>query len=349
MRALCWTLLLALTASGCFFGGDGEDECSPGGEKIAEAHQALATLTGDDEALYYLDWEDTDLETSRGVTLVTRLAKDGGEPEVLVRSDAEEAYAKKRIAVDATHVYYLDHCIPAAPTCARLFRVPSRGGDPELLVEDRVHDFMLRGDTIVYSTSDENGLQEGEPDGSLWSLDKAGGEPEELASGLYHLRDVELDAGDAIYFTDTEGPDLGPWRLRRLGAAEPVSVFPTTWFGPPIVAQDDRYLFLLADLRIVRVPKQGGDWEPASPPREYGIAAATAYDGVLYGADAGLWWSEGDDGPSHYECGAVVAVIAGGSAYQELAAETEEASAIWVDDRYVFWTSYRGAIFQTPR
>lgn len=347
MRALCLLLPVALGA-GCFGGDDGA-ECAAEGEQIAEAHDALSTLTGDGEALYYLDWEDTDRETSRGVTLVTRLPKSGGAPEVLVRSDAEEAYAKTRIAVDDTHVYYLDHCIPAAPTCARLFRVAKAGGEPELLVEDRVYDFDLRGDTIVYSTSNENGLQEGTPNGSLWSIDRSGGAATELLSGLYHLRDVELDGGDAVYFTDTAGGDLGPWRLRRLGAAEPVSVFPTMWFGPPIAAQDERYLYLLADFRIVRVPKQGGDWEPAAPPREYGIAAATLSGGVLYGADAGFWWSEGDDGPSHYECGAVVAVLGTGEAYQELARETEEASAIWVDDGFVYWTSYRGAVFRTPR
>jgi hypothetical protein len=183
----------------------------------------------------------------------------------------------------------------------------------------------------------------------LWSPAKAGGEPTELASGLYHLSDVALDGGEAIYFTDTAGAELGPWRLRRVGRAAPVAEMPTSWFGPPIVAQDDRYLYLLADFRIVRVPKQGGEAEPASLPRENGIAAATIFDGVLYGADAGLWWSEGDDGPSHYECGAVVAVTAAGGAYQELAAETEEANAIWVDDAYVYWTSYRGAIFRTAR
>ena len=347
MRALCWFLLAC--GGGVFAACDGGgDECSPGGEKIAEAHHALATLTGDGEALYYLDWEDTDRETSRGVTLVTRVGKDGGEPEGLVRSDAEEAYARNRIAVDDAHVYYLDHCIPAAPTCARLFRVAKRGGEPELIVEDRIYDFALRADDIVYSTSNENGLQEGEPNGAIWSIDKVGGAPRELLDGLYHLRDVE-QGGDAIYFTDTAGPDLGPWRVRRLGAAQPVAVLAEMWFGPPIAAQDDLYLYLLADFRIVRVPKQGGDWEPASPPREYGIAAATVYDGVLYGADAGLWWSEGDDGPSHYECGAVVAVVGAGDGYRELAAETEEASAIWADDRFVFWTSYRGAIFRTPR
>lgn len=347
MRAAFLIVAIPVMTGGCFGGGD--DDCSPEGERIADAHYALATLTGDADGLYYLDWEDTDLETSRGVTLVTRLAVDGGEPEVLVRSDAEEAYAKNRIEVNATHVYYLDHCIPAAPTCARLMRVAKAGGEPELLVEDRVYDFALRGDVIVYSTSNENGLQEGTPNGSIWSMEESGGEPTELESGLYHLRDVALDGGDAIYFTDTAGGELGPWRLRRVGAAQPVAEMPMNWFGPPIVAQDDRYLYLLADFRIVRVPKQGGEPEPAAPPRENGIAAATMFDGVLYGADAGLWWSEGDDGPSHYECGAVVAVTGAGGAYQELAAETEEANAIWVDDAYVYWTSYRGAVFRTAR
>jgi hypothetical protein len=345
VRRIC--LALSISLAGCT-GGDGDD-CSPEGQRIADAHEALSTLTGDADALYYLDWEDTDLETSRGVTLVTRLDKDGGDPEVLVRSGAEEAYARNRIAVDDAAVYYLDHCIPAAPTCARLFRVAKTGGAPELLVEDRIHDFALRADEIIYSTSDENGLQAGEPDGAIWSLPKAGGEPTELASGLYHLRDVELDAGDAVYFTDTGGAELGPWRIRRLGAASPVAELPSTWFGPPIVAQDPIYLYLLADSRIVRVPKQGGEAEPAAPAREHGIAAATMFDGVLYGADSGLWWSEGDDGPGHYECGAVVSVIEGGSAYQELAAETEEASAIWVDQEFVHWASYRGAIWRIGR
>jgi hypothetical protein len=121
------------------------------------------------------------------------------------------------------------------------------------------------------------------------------------------------------------------------------------WFGPPIVGQDDLYIYLLADFRIVRVAKQGGDAEPAAPPRENGIAAAALADGVLYGADAGLWWSEGDDGPSHYECGAVLAVTGGGAAYQELAGETEEANALQVDDAFIYWTSYRGAVFRTAR
>lgn len=345
MHRLCLGLPIAL--AGCFGGGD--DDCSPDGEKIAEAHEALATLTGDDEALYYLDWEDTDRETSRGVTLVTRLAMDGGEPEVLVRSDAEEAYAKNRIAVDDRDVYYLDHCIPAAPTCARLMRVGKGGGEPELLVEDRVYDFALREGEVIYSTSDENGLQGGEPDGAIWSLAKAGGESTELESGLYHLREVAVDGGDAIYFTDSAGPGLDSWRLRRVGAAAAVAEFPPAWFAPPIAAQDDRYLYLLADSRIVRVPKQGGEPEPAAPPREHGIAAAMLAGGVLYAADAGLWWSEGDDGPSHYECGAVLAVTGGGADYQELAGETEEASAIWVDDATVYWASYRGAVFRTPR
>jgi hypothetical protein len=338
---------LPVAAAGCF-GGDG-DSCSPDGQKIADAHEALATLTGDADALYYLDWQDTDRETSLGVTLVTRLAKDGGEPEVLVRSDAEEAYAKNRIAVDDSDVYYLDHCIPAAPTCARLMRVAKRGGQPELLIEDRIYDLALRADDIIYSTSDENGLQGGEPDGAIWSLPKAGGEPSELASGLYHARDVEVDAGDAIYFTDAAGPALESWRVQRVAAAAPVSELPPLWFGPPIVAQDDRYIYLLADFRIVRVPKQGGDPEPASPPRENGIAAAALHGGVLYGTDNGMWWSEGDDGPGHYECGAVLAVTGGGAAYHELAGETEEANAIWVDDAFVYWSSYRGAIFRTPR
>ncbi len=346
MRRLCLWLPLAL-AAGCSEGGDG-DSCSPEGEKIAEAHYALATLTGDDGALYYLDWEDTDRETSRGVTLVTRLDKGGGGPEVLVRSDAEEAYATTRIAVDDRDVYYLDRCIPAAPTCARLMRVAKSGGAPELLVEDRVYDFAVGADTVVYSTSNENGLQEGTPNGALWSLPKAGGEPTELAADLYHLRDVELD-GDTVYFTDTAGADLGPWRLRRVGVAAPVSEMPMNWFGPPIVGHDDDWVYLLADFRIVRVPRSGGAPEPASPPRENGIAAATLSGGDLFGVDAGLWWSEGDDGPSHYECGAVLAVTGGGAAYQELAAETEEASAIWVDDSSIYWTSYRGALFRTPR
>ena len=347
MRAVCLLLPVALAGTGCSGGGDG-DECSPEGQRIADAHYALATLTGDDEALYYLDWEDIDRETSRGVTLVTRLAKAGGEPEVLVRSDAEEAYAKTRIQVDETDVYYLDHCIPAAPTCARLMRVAKTGGAPELLVEDRVYDFDLDDRIIVYSTSNENGLQEGDPNGSIWSLPKAGGEPGELASGLYHLREVELE-DDVIYYTDTASADLGPWRLRRLGGVVRVSQFPAGWFGPPIVGQDDLYVYLLADFRIMRVPKEGGDPEPASPPRENGIAAATLFDGLLYGADAGLWWSEGDDGPSHYECGAVLVVTSAGGAYEELAAETEEASAIWVDSDFVYWTSYRGAIWRTAR
>ena len=45
----------------------------------------------------------------------------------------------------------------------------------------------------------------------------------------------------------------------------------------------------------------------------------------------------------------MVAVVAAGGAYQELAAETEEASAIWVDSGHVYWTSYRGGIFRTAR
>ena len=315
---------------------------------MAEAHYALATLTGDTEALYYLDWKDTDQETSRGVTLVTRLPKEGGGPEVLVRSDAEEAYAKNRIAVDTSHVYYLDHCIPAAPTCARLFRVVKGGGTPELLVEDRIVDFDLDDERIVYTTSDENGLQEGRPDGALWSLPKAGGEATELIGGLRHLRDVEVD-GDAIYFTDTETANLGPWRLRRLNASAPVTVFPSNWWAPPIIARDDAYLYLLADFRIVRMPKQGGEPTPASPPREYGIAGATLFEGNLYASDAGLWWSEGDDGPGHYECGAVLVVTSAGGAYQVLADEEEEANAIWVDSEFVYWASYRGAVRRTPR
>lgn len=346
MRARLLTLALGLSALACSGDGDG-DSCSPDGERIAEAHYALATLTGDADALYYLDWEDTDRETSRGVTLVTRLGKQGGGPEVLVRSDAEEAYARNRIAVDASHVYYLDHCIPAAPTCARLFRVGKSGGAPELLVEDRVVDFALRGDTVVYATSDENGLQEGRPDGAIWSLPVSGGEPEELAAGLYHLREVELDAGDAIYFTDTAGPELGPWRLRRLGAAKPLAEFPLRWSAPPIAALDDRYLYLLADQRIVRVARQGGAPEPASPARDHGLAAAALLDGVLYGVDGGFWWSEGDDGPSHYECGAVLTVYGGGEGFDVLADETEEASAIHVDPAFVYWSSYRGAVYRT--
>lgn len=344
MRRLCLGLPIAL--AGCVGGGDG-DSCSPEGEKIADAHYALSTLTGDADALYYLDWENTDSEGNRGVTLVMRLAKGGGEPEVMVRSEAEEAYAKNRIAVDELDVYYLDHCIPAAPTCARLMRVAKRGGAAQVLVEDRIYDFALHGDSVFYSTSDESGLQGGEPDGTIWRRPKDGGDSSEVVGGLYHLRDIDLDADGILYFTDTAGPELGPWRLRRPDYS--LVTFDLQWFAPRIAAEDDAYVYLLADSRIVRVPTQSGEAEPASPPRENGIAAAALFDGVLYGTDNGMWRSEGDDGPSHYECGAVLAVTGGGAAYQELAGETEEANAIWVDDAFVYWSSYRGAVFRTPR
>lgn len=327
--------------------GDG-DSCDPDGQEIASAHEGLATLVGDADALYFLDWEETDADTAgRGVTLLTRLEKALGQRDVLVRSDAEGAHAMDRIAVDETHVYYLDHCVPDLPTCARLMRVSKTGGEPELLVEDSVVDFALRAEEIVYATSNENGLQEPTPNGSLWSVAKAGGQPSELLSGLYHLRDVEVDGGE-VYFTDTADGEPGPWRLRRVGDDAPMTTFPFRDVSLPIVAQDVDYLYVVGGWRIMRAPKQGGELEPLTNQRGHGISAAVLFDGTFYAADPGLRWI-GYGGKEQYSCGNVAAAPVAGGRFVVLASEQEEANSISVDDDFVYWSSRRGAVYRIQR
>jgi hypothetical protein len=341
-----WLNVCSLLALAGCPNGDG-DSCDPDGQEIASAHEGLATLVGDADALYFLDWDDTDPDTGRGVTLVTRLEKALGQGDVLVRSNAEGANALDRIAVDDTHVYYLDHCVPDVPTCARLFRVGKTGGEPELLVEDRVVDFALRADEIVYATSNENGLREPTPNGSLWSVAKAGGEPRELLSGLYHLRDVEVDDGD-VYFTDTADGEPGPWRLGRVGAATPMTTFPFRDASLAIVAQDGDYLYLPGGFRVMRAPKRGGELEPLTAQRAHGLSAAVLFDGTFYATDPGVRWIA-VDGSQQYSCGSVAKAPVGGGSFDVLARETEEANSISVDDDFVYWSSRRGAVYRIQR
>ena len=336
---------VALITAGC--GGGAGDHCAEEGERLASAHYALSTLAGDGEALYYLDWEDTDRETSRGVTVLTRLAKAGGAPEVLYRSDAEDAYARTRLAVDGGQVYFLDHCMPSTPTCARLFRIGAAGGPAELLLEDRIVDFAVAGELIAFSTSDENGLQEGNPDGAVWIMPRGGGEPTALAEGLFHLRDVEMD-GEAVYFVDSGSAAPLDARIRKvpLAGGEP-EMLAETGYAPPLAGQDAAHLYLLAEGTALRVPKTGGPAEPIAPAREHGLAAIALAEDTIYGTDPGFLHTECDDCPTRYECGEVVALT--GGAYRTIAAETREAGAIHVDATHVYWTSYEGAIWRTPQ
>lgn len=341
MRTTLLSASLVVALAAC-----GADE-PVAGRQLAELSPRSGGLATDASFAYVNDFEVTAADQTLGRQLLRAIPRTPGPSSVLYTSDATDSYPREQLALTPTHVVFADRCTvaPPAPTCARLFRIPKTGGTAELLVEDRIYDVATVGDTIYYTTSDEWGLQTGEPDGAIWKL-APGGTPELLLDGRTHLRDLDADA-DAVYFVDTN-EDGSRARLEKLphGETTPTLLFESTGEGGarfPLYAMDgDSIYFGYYFGALQRIAKTGG--EPvviATPPAEsQAIAwAAPVGDQVIW-TDPGLWVSEGDDGPSHYFRGAVMSSPKAGGGVASVFADGQfEATRVTADAAGVVWLS----------
>lgn len=319
--------------------GAGDDTPVPGRE-LARLGARTAGLVADDTRAYVNDLELVD--ESLGHQVVRAIPRDGGPTTPLHVSEAMDSYPRAELALTAGHVVFVDRCLgsPPMPTCARLYRVPKAGGPAELLVEDRVYDVAVAGETIYYTTSDEHGLGEGAPDGVLYRL-TPGAEPVPVISGLTHLRDLEVDAA-AVYYVDTT-TDGATVRLQRLGHGE---VTPTTLAGADgegsyrifvhaLDATDVYYGGWLGGL--LRVAKTGGTPVQIATPPQGGIAHAAPQGDRVVWLDPGYTISEGDDGPSTYYEGAIMASPRDGGTPVELLPGQLEPLRVFADGDGVVW------------
>lgn len=333
------SLLVALSLAAC----DADEPVA--GRELAQTSPRTGGLVTDETHAYVNDFEVQSEDETLGRQVLRAIPRAPGLSSVLYTSDAMDSYPREQVALTPTHVVFADRCTvtPPAPTCARLFRIAKAGGAAEMLVEDRIYDIATVGDTIYYTTSDEWGLQIGEPDGAVWKLEP-GGTPEMLLDGLIHLRDLEADAA-AVYFVDTNA-DGSRARLQRLdhGATAPTLLFESTGAGGsrfPLYALDgDSIYFGYYFGALQRIAKTGGDpvQITAPPPESQSISwAAPVGDRVIW-LDPGYTVSEGDDGPSHYYRGAVMASPKAGGGTPELLAPGQfESARVTADAAGVVW------------
>jgi hypothetical protein len=322
--------------------------CDPKGDRLASASfRNLETLAADNQALYWLELEEVAGEEQPGAVVVRTLPKSGGAARTIVRTGATEFYVRSEILVDATNLYWLDPCVPSGPTCRRLLRAPKAGGDPTVLVAGDLYAIALDGESIFFTISQENGLQPTTPTGTIGSIPTAGGSTMEIATGYVRLRDVRVDA-DALYFaaTSADGSVARIMKRSRLDGAETeLATFDTPGFAfVGDLAVDATHVYFQgsegAGARIWRVAKAGGAREEVVADAPYNIGGFYVDGDDLYWSDAGLWESEGDDGPSHYTCGAIYRTAVSGGARALVAAEQREPTRIVVDAARVYWATF---------
>jgi len=94
------------------------------------------------------------------------------------------------IALDGTHVYYLDD------VDSIIYRVPKSGGARQQLAEfpEALITAMAVDDTNLYVATIVGDFNASIPPGDIWAIPKAGGTPRTIASGVVFVTEIATDA-----------------------------------------------------------------------------------------------------------------------------------------------------------
>lgn len=343
MKKSCMLFLTAamVTAAAC----DGKF-CMPEGSVVVRGSNELSALVVSDGVIYWID--NKRANENYVYAMIKRTSVGGSDTQTLYTSDADYAHPLGSISVDETHVYWLDHCVERSSTCSRLMRVPKDGGDTVMLVRDDIYTFFVDETVVYYTTSDERGLQEGNPDGKIWVMDKAGGETDVVLEGLQRLRGVTADE-DSIYWSESEGSG-GSCRavVTKMPKAGGYAVTIVDELGYLFWILADEYIFYMHEYILYRVPKDGGDKVRLATTMNivsYSYLSHMAIDEThMYFSDPGYWEGTTDDTSGTYICGAILRISRDGGTFETVAAGQYEPRGIDFHDGYVYWASAPGTI-----
>lgn len=341
-----WVASVLLGLAGAL-GGCSDDTCEPEGEVVTTSPQ-IGVLTLDEEAVY---WTALPAAGQQRLGEVWRKPKQGGEPERLYQSVTDPIFPLPRIAVDATHVYWLEPCSqPGATPCAEVRRVPKAGGSAQSLVRDRVFDFAVDGDTLYYSTSNQQ-LVESQPsapgaDGAVWSRPKDGsGEPVALVSNLTKLRHVKVE-GAHVYFVADRAPPPGvtgreAWisRVPKTGGDVETAALADTY--PDTFSLTDQGMVFFQDRTLLQVPP--GEITPAFIANyfENPVEGLAVVGNTVYFGDSGRGVSGGgfDGEGSRYLCGSIRSMPLSGGESKAFSGGQIRPHSLITDGAMLYWVT----------
>jgi hypothetical protein len=324
--------LTCLTLAAC--------ESDPEGSLVVSAPQ-IGSFTIDGGHLYYAAL------TPGLLPEIWRVPVAGGDPELLYRSGSATRTASppEALAVDGEHAWWIEPCGFDGPAeCRRLYRIPVDGsGDRELVLEDDIYDIALDGDQIVFTTSDESGLQDGIP-GAVWAMPRDGGTPTALTTELVGLRGVQVH-GEFVYTTDV----IGGWenRVARFlrvprtgGEPEILAEFSGEGGSRPSYTTDGTWLYFTEYgglfRRLIGTRADELLYQNGNAVSGYALDPA----GFIYITDPGRFEGTTDDDQGDYIDGAVVRVRLDGGPPSVVAAHQHYASGILIADGSLYWHSY---------
>ncbi|WP_224245486.1 TolB-like translocation protein [Hyalangium gracile] len=343
MLPSAWFLVGIICLSG-MFGGCSEGNCEPEGELFAEA-SGLGTIALDEEAVY---WTARASSPENRAGQVWRKAKSGGEPELLYQGERDPIFDLPVLAVDATHVYWLERCgTRLGDVCAEVRRVPKAGGPSQLLVRDDVYAFAVDGGRLFFSTSKERNTAPEVPTagskGTLWSMPKDGsGTPVALVTELEKLRDVALD-DTHVYFVADRGLEEGSegreaWVSRLPKAGGPVETVVWADGYPGHLVLTEQAMVLTSGTVLYRANR--GDAMPVFLKQVEGRVEDFAVSGdTVYFGDEGDYEDAMLSDDPKYVCGAIRSMSLEEKVVKTFSQGQVRPHSLMTDGTMLYWAS----------
>lgn len=343
-----WVAAVFLGLAGALGGCSVEEyPCEPEGEAVASSPQ-VGVIALDEEAVY---WTALPVPEESRAPEIWRKPKSGGEPARLYQGVGELSFPFPRLSVDATHVYWLEPCSrPYEVPCAEVRRIPKSGGEAQTLVRDRVYTFVVDGDTLYFTTSNERLLEgnpsEPDPDGAVWAMPKdASGPPVALASNLARLRQMAVD-GSHVYFIAARGVPPGveeggeAWISRVPKTGGDVEVAALATIRPDDFVLTARGVVYLSYRTLYRV--EPGTIKPVMLNRTIGddMEGLAVIGDTLYYGDSGHY--EGtfpDPDVTRYSCGSIRSLPLSGGEGEPFSREQIHPRALATDGEMLYWAS----------
>jgi hypothetical protein len=250
------------------------------------------------------------------------VSTNGGERKKLAPTKENALDSNiKTLAADASHVYFLNR-----GTTVTLERVPLDGGAPEVLVTGANREcFAVDADAYYWSEPAANGTERR----GLWRRAKAGGDGTRLAD-----EDVGMCAehgGNVYWLTQTE--------LRTVakvgGSASTVRVNASASSPPRRILAGTAGVYIGLDV----YPYDGGEPKPISPGGVTGYPIGAFLEGTT------LYWmqkaaAQSSEGP----------ILRGSPDAPALRLTySVQANDVALDDKYVYFGDYIGAIRRVPK
>jgi hypothetical protein len=275
--------------------------------ELARRQDKVSWLVIDDHHVY---WLNDGTERSTGALM--RVAKTGGEPQVLAANQA----GLRRIAMDDDAIYWISWDREA--TSSQLLRLAKTGGDATLLaVALDTDDTMAIDDQYVYLTADD----------FLVRVPKLGGPMQVLAPLTGdHLQGIAVD-DHQVYFTE--------WRRHLVSSVAKIdgetAAFAQTCLPGRLTAADG-YVYWWSSCPDVALFRASSPNEPAVPlvPGEHSVLDVAVASDRVYFTEYGEYGAPGGIYEVDVNGGDLEMLVGGGCGYTGIA----------VDATTIYYTNY---------